>query len=113
MQTVSNYLNKVELEFGGVNYVGSGYRALHLIRALMGYTQKLQVVIKRGRVASSVGCGVWCRRRWVHPVSSQFVSQRLVKMPQMPHMLWLRGLGDSAVMGVRWVRSKGVGRCLG
>ena len=102
LQTASNFHNKVVLglELGEVSYVESGYRALHLSPGLVGSTRKVRVVIHRGRcpgpvevtlVVSSVRCGVWLHRRWVHLVSSQQMSRYLVKMPWMPQML--RGVG--------------------
>ena len=100
MQTASIFHNKVVLELhrDEVSYVESGYRELHLNRGSTGSTRKVRVVIHGGRcpgpvdvtlVVSSVTCGVWCRRRWVHLVSSQQMSRFLVRMPQMPQMLWV------------------------
>ena len=101
LQTASNFHNKVVLgELGEVSYVESGYRALHLSQGLVGSTRKEGMVIYRGLspgpvevtlVVSSVRCGVWCRRRWVHLVSSQQMSRFPVRMPQMPQMLWVGG----------------------
>ena len=121
MQTASNFNKKVVLglEQVEVSYVESVHRALYLNWAS---PQKVRVVIHRGRcpgpvevtlVVSSVRCGVWCLRRWVHLVSSQQMSRLLARMPQMPQMLWAGGWLTRQRWCVGWVRSKGVGRCLG
>ena len=96
-----------------------GHHVPFLNWGLAGSTQKVRVVIHRGRypgpvevtvVVSSVRCGVWCRRRWVHLVSSQQMSRFLVRMPQMLQMLWV---GGRLTRQRWWARSKGVGTCLG
>ena len=99
-----------------------GLPRAHPIWGVVVYTKAVRVVIHRGRrpgpvkltpVLSSVGRGVWCLHRCVQPVSSQQMSQFLVKMPLMPKMLRVGGWVNRQRRWARWVRSKGVGRCPG
>ena len=102
MQTVSNFHNMVVLgsELGEVSYVESRYRAApqpglgrFYSEGTGGHPQGTVPRPSRGNTGGILGkvCGVWCRRRWVHLVSSQQMSRFPVRMPQMPQMLWVGG----------------------
>ena len=122
MQTVYSFNIQVVLGLEPDEVGELGHHALYLNWGSAGSTQKVRVVIHRGRYpgpvevtleVSSVRCGVWCRRRWVHLVSSQQMPRFLVRMPQMLQMLWVGGWLTRQRWSGGWVRSKGVGRCLG